>query len=183
VLECFAGESWLYRQLWHKAASGATLDKDRNKVIRAAEERPGWACYAGDVKRVFGGPWFDWRAFDVVDIDAWGSPWPFLAAWAESSRARAIDTLVFLTDGYAGKVSLAARCKTLFPAASGQRGQMSMAEYQGIARQALRSRWGDPEVLAFVRLRGGAGHMRAWALRYTADCWTENGSCRASAHE
>lgn len=113
ILEGFAGSGKMYRQVWSPFA-GATIDKDEAKVLDAARERPNWACYRGDTERVLLAGWMSRVPFDVIDFDAWGSPWPFVLAWSRSKRERAPKTWLILTDGYMAKTSVAPLCRALF---------------------------------------------------------------------
>lgn len=113
VLEMFAGEGGLYRGVWARF-TGICVDKVAAKVAQAARQRPRWGCYEGDAVRFLAcgmapEPW------DVVDLDAYGEPWPALRAWATSTRAFAPVTHLFCTDGYRRQRNLSAPSRTLFP--------------------------------------------------------------------
>jgi len=115
VLEAFAGEGGMYRALWSEARRGLTMDKDPVKVRDASKERQNWAVYKADSERaLWAGIGGDFP-YDIVDIDAYGSPWPFVRTWFESERLRANPTWLILTDGYMRRASLAAPCRALVP--------------------------------------------------------------------
>ena len=100
VLELFAGDGVLYRAVWHAAGRGATCDLEDSCVRLAARERPHWTVLKANADRVLrGGLWLD-RPFDVVDIDCYGSPWKFLAAFFCRPRALPPVCHLFLTDNY-----------------------------------------------------------------------------------
>lgn len=114
VLEGFAGEGRLYRACW-AGLRGATIDKNEAKARDAGRERgSSWAVYLGDTLKALGAGWMAHHPFDVVDLDAYGSPWPFLRAWLTGRRARASRTHVLLTDGYMATASISPRCVALF---------------------------------------------------------------------
>lgn len=114
VLEGFTGEGRLYRACWSGCA-GATIDKDEGKARDAARERPTWAVYQGDTRNALRAGWMAHVPFEVVDLDAYGSPWGFVQAWFASSRARAPLTHILLTDGYMVNACTAMPCRVLFP--------------------------------------------------------------------
>jgi len=120
ILEGFAGEGRMYRACW-SAFSGATIDKNETKARDAARARPTWAVYSGDTERALWAGWMSRVPFDVVDLDAYGSPWPFVRAWFDSERTRAPTTHLVLTDGYMRQASMAPPCRALFPNRKGQR--------------------------------------------------------------
>lgn len=113
VLDCFAGEGAMYHAVWSRFA-GATIDKDRAKALRAAAERPRWSVYAGETVSAIRGGWMRHVPFDLVDVDAYGSPWDVVHAWILSNRERAELTTLVLTDGYTAQASIAPPCKILF---------------------------------------------------------------------
>jgi hypothetical protein len=125
VLEAFAGEGAMYRQVW-SPFRGATADKVTGKVEDAAKERPLWACYRGDTEKMLRAGWMGHRTWDVVDVDAYGSPWPFVLAWAKSDRLFAANTMLICTDGYMAKASLSPPCRALF----GDKGPREATEHR-----------------------------------------------------
>lgn len=117
VLEFFTGDGVMHEFCWSHFA-GATIDKDSKKSAIAASERPTWAVYEGETEASIGGGWMSHVPWDVIDIDAYGSPWPFLLAWARSDRARARETVIVLTDGIMSRSAIV-RCKVLNQSSDG----------------------------------------------------------------
>lgn len=113
VLECFAGEGRMYRACWI-GRRGITNDKDPLKARDAAAARPTWGVYSGDTERMLRAGWGAETPFGIVDVDAYGEPWPFVAAWYDSPRVRAPITELVLTDGYMAQASLAPLSRVLF---------------------------------------------------------------------
>lgn len=112
VLEGFAGEGGMYRSCWARFA-GACMDNVAHKAAWAARTRPNWTCWEGDTLKALEAGMFP-EPFDVVDLDAYGEPWPFVRAWATSSRQFATVTHLFLTDGYRRQRNLAAASRALW---------------------------------------------------------------------
>lgn len=121
VLECFAGQGAMYRHVWNSASFGACMDYERSKIIDAAGERECWACYVGDSIKAIRHGFMGHVPFDIVDIDAYGSPWETVHAWFISSRRRAPVTTLIITDGVWAKVKIAGMPKILLASASEDR--------------------------------------------------------------
>jgi hypothetical protein len=152
VLEGFTGEGRMYRAAW-EGLRGATIDKDEAKVRDAARERPTWAVYQGDTERALRAGWMAHHPFEVIDLDAYGSPWPFVRAWF-APRARAPRTVLVLTDGYFGQVSMSHPCKVLFGADTTRR-VLDLVAYREIVARRL-AEWASPvrvRVSAFDTIR------------------------------
>jgi len=129
IFEAFAGEGRLYAGAWSDFGRGACIDKDEAKCRDAARQRPTWAVYRGDSERLLLAGIGAGVAWDVLDLDAYGSPWPFLRAWFRSTRERAGVTHVLMTDGYCARVGLATACRALFPERKGLRRDTSVPVY------------------------------------------------------
>lgn len=128
VLEGFAGEGRMWRSVWSDF-DGACIDRNEAKARDAAAARDRWACYAGDTERALLAGWMGHVPFDVLDLDAYGSPWPFFLAWCRSTRTRAPLTHIFLTDGYMDHADISPRCRALFADERGKRGDMPPEVY------------------------------------------------------
>lgn len=113
VLECFAGSGAMYRAVYEGAKFGACMDLDQEKAEAASIERPMWACYAGDTTRALRSGWMGHVPFDVVDVDAYGSPWETVLAWLTSKRERADVTRLIITDGVYAKIRMSGLPKCL----------------------------------------------------------------------
>ncbi|MBT7101410.1 hypothetical protein HN937_28790 [Candidatus Poribacteria bacterium] len=100
VLEAFCGEGHLYRACY-TGCDGVAIDADAARVRHAARERPGWACYSAKSEDALANGLFLAKPFDVVDLDAWGSPFEAFTGWCRKGRAFAPVTWLFLTDGHA----------------------------------------------------------------------------------
>lgn len=116
ILECFGGFGVMYDLVWSRFRNGVMFDKKEAAVQHAAERRPSWACYCGDAVRLLGSSLHEGTAFDVVDLDCYGSPWPALRALLFSDRVFAPTTTVFLTDGYMSRAAVGPPCRALWGA-------------------------------------------------------------------
>lgn len=75
--------------------------------------------------------------WDVVDFDAFGSPWPFVRAWLTSQREFAEVTHAVLTDGYASQKGISPRCRAMFPGQGATRGPMPKGHYETVVAAKL----------------------------------------------
>lgn len=83
VLDCYAGEGHMFRNVWHKADRYLGLEK---RVARPAGH-PDGECWRGDNARMLD------RAlrraeWNIVDLDAYGSPWQLFRRVARGLRAK-----------------------------------------------------------------------------------------------
>lgn len=166
VLELFAGEGMLRRSSWD-GCPGATMDKDPVKVGRAAADSPTWATYEGDSERALLSGWMGHHPWDVVDIDAYGSPWPFVRAWFLSARERAPVTWLVLTDGRLGKLGIGGMCWSLTLPGEDRKAMGKPAIYMDRARSmsAEWARTAGVSVASFTTKRAPAppkGNGRVW---------------------
>lgn len=82
VLDCYAGEGHMYRQVWHKADRYLGLEK---RFARPAGHTDG-ECWRGDNARMLDralrrAPW------NIVDLDAYGSPWQLFRRVARAAKS------------------------------------------------------------------------------------------------
>lgn len=113
VLELFAGKGAMFRHVWSRAHFGACMDVEPEKVAAAAMEREGWACYKGNAIRALEHGFMGHVPWDIVDIDAYGSPWEAVRAWFTSARDRATTTTLIVTDGVWSKFGVGGIPKVL----------------------------------------------------------------------
>ncbi len=81
VLDCFAGEGHMFDQVWHRAGSYLGLEKRFSRPVGAKHGE----CWRGDNRRLLEramarAPW------NVIDLDAYGSPWQLFRRVAQLSR-------------------------------------------------------------------------------------------------
>lgn len=83
VLDCYAGEGHMFREVWHEADRYLGLEK---RFSRPPGD-PAGECWRGDNVRLLRramevAPW------NIVDLDGYGSPWQFLAHVVRLSREK-----------------------------------------------------------------------------------------------
>lgn len=113
VLEVLAGDGRMFTHCWKSAGCGATMDIEISCCELAAKERTGWAvvkCNAETAMR--SGIWRE-RAFTIVDVDCYGSPWKFVAAFFLCRRSMPDSWTLVLTDHYMLKRNLSHEDKVL----------------------------------------------------------------------
>jgi hypothetical protein len=93
VLDLFAGRGAMHGAVWHKAARYLGGDKDMRQAL--AHPAP---CHHAEAQVLLRA--LDLAAFNVFDLDAYGSPWEEVTVLAARRRMRPGERLaVVLTDG------------------------------------------------------------------------------------
>lgn len=158
VLECFIGEGALYQTCWRGAVAGVAMDMVADKVRAAAAERPHWLVACTEVEGAIQNGIGRYTPFDVVDVDAYGEPWPYVRAWMISRRLRARRTVIVCTDGYMAQRSIAPASKTLF----GVKGRITVTDDDYLeTAQARCSGWAAESGLVVESFRTFNGPARA----------------------
>ena len=93
---------------------------------------------SGDTLRALCGGFLASVPFDVIDLDAYGSPWAFLRALLVTPRTWAPSTWIVLTDGYFAPRGMADADKTLFPGMKVGAVGTSLDGYVDTARARIR---------------------------------------------
>lgn len=97
VFDAFSGEGQLHRQVWHQAARYTGCDRKFYRDDRHA--------FVADNRRVMRA--IDLSGFNILDADAYGSPWEQLLIWAARRKVRPGETIgVCLTEGSALKIKM-----------------------------------------------------------------------------
>jgi len=88
VLETHGGFGRVYERTWYRATRGAVIEQEADKVEHLARQRPSWSVYEGDSLKALRAGLFRSRAFDIVDIDPFGSSLDYMAEMFAPERAR-----------------------------------------------------------------------------------------------
>lgn len=97
VLDCFAGSGKMYREVWRSANRYVGCDRQW-----FCDERKAFVC---DNRRLLRS--LDLQAFNIFDLDAYGSPWEQALIIAARRRLSAGETIAFaLTDGSSLKLRM-----------------------------------------------------------------------------
>jgi hypothetical protein len=88
VLETHGGWGRLFDRVWFRAAGGVVLELKPNKAEHLARQRPAWSAFEGDALAVLQAGGFSQRAFDIVDLDPYGSTLEYLPALFAAGRTR-----------------------------------------------------------------------------------------------
>lgn len=76
VLETHAGYGRVFERVWYRAATGMVIEKDPRKIEALCVQRPHWRVYEGDTEAVLAAGLGRDLAFDIMDVDPYGSPFP-----------------------------------------------------------------------------------------------------------
>lgn len=99
VLETHGGWGHIGQAVYDGVAGGVVFEIDADKAGRLARQRPTWAVYQGDCVTAIAAGCGAHLICNVLDVDAYGDPWPVLTAWFSSVRPRADRMGVVVTDG------------------------------------------------------------------------------------
>jgi len=104
VLDCYAGEGQMFRGIWHRAMDYVGCDKDL-----FMDDRP---AYVADNRRLLRA--IDLGQFNIIDLDAWGSPWEQFYIIATRRPLAAGEQLgVVMTEGTGLKMNMGGVSKAL----------------------------------------------------------------------
>jgi hypothetical protein len=87
------------------------FEKDETKAEGLAVQRPTWSVISGDAERGLRAGLGAHIAANVLDIDPYGDPWPFVEAFLFSDRALPDRLGVVVNDGLRHKLKLNAGWK------------------------------------------------------------------------
>ena len=161
VFEGYAGNGAMWRAVWREAAQTTGVDK---RVIWDPQR----VLYVAPVERVLRA--IDLAAFNIFDLDAFGSPWP--AAYVLSARRRLAPgerCAIITTDGTGIRARFGALEKTfavLAEVAIEQQGAADPAKTDRLARQAaagVARRMGGRLVWAEVAAQTGNKNLMTYA--------------------
>jgi len=113
VFDMFAGDGEMFRRCWRTAGRGVTCDLEDSCVNLAAQERPTWTVLKVNVERALRAALWKDRAFSIIDIDCYGSPWRFLANLFIYRRPLTDPCWLVLTDNYMSNRNLSHEDLTL----------------------------------------------------------------------
>ena len=140
VLETHGGFGRIYERTWFKASTGVVIEKDEDKVEHLAQQRPNWRVYQGDSLRALQGGLAADMAFDVIDLDPYGSTLEYLEAFASGGRAWPDRWQLVANDGMKQKLRLGGAWSVkVLRSVVEQQGNDLYDRYLPIVRDAVRS--------------------------------------------
>ena len=83
VLETHGGRGEIWKKLY-SSFPGAVIEIDPDRAEFLSRQRPTWPVYEGDSEVYLTQGLFRWLAFDFVDIDPFGEPWPLIEGFFSS---------------------------------------------------------------------------------------------------
>ena len=99
ILECYGGNGEVWKKVYSTLRRGVVFDVDPNKAFRLAKQRPSWSVFEGDCVAAIEQGIGDHLAFDLIDIDPYGSHFPALRAFLTSKRPRKDRFVTVINDG------------------------------------------------------------------------------------
>lgn len=143
ILESFAGFGVVFGRSWREVdgaplkAAGAAIEKDRDKARHLAKQRRDWIVARGDNASLIANGFCQWMPFNVLDADAYGSPWDVVIAFLESDRQRAETLYLLATDGLGYKLQLSGDVKVLAPLVERYGEKTVRTYYNNMVRELL----------------------------------------------
>lgn len=127
VLDCYAGEGHMYEAVWHQAAEYLGLEQ---RFSRPPGD-PRGHTWRGDNRDLIGRA-ITRRPWNIIDLDAYGTPWALLKYAAEHAQARRL--MVTVTCGLSR-----AMCSTT----AAPHWLRDLAGFRGLSYTGLLVRWYD----------------------------------------
>jgi tRNA G26 N,N-dimethylase Trm1 len=98
VLETHGGYGELFK-LIYSDWEGCVIEKEPERTEFLARQRPTWRVYEGKAHELLGAGLFRDVAFDVVDVDPYGEPWPTIEAFFKTDRKLRPRMAIAVNDG------------------------------------------------------------------------------------
>ena len=99
ICETHGGRGDVWAAVYSHVEEGVVFEIDRDKSVLLAEQRPTWSVYEADVEMALAAGAGRHLAFNLVDVDPYGSSWETLEAFFSSDRPFAPRLLVVVNDG------------------------------------------------------------------------------------
>lgn len=106
VMETHGGIGKLFAACWADVAQGVVFEKNPDKSIVLAKQRPAWSVYEADCVSAIANGAGRHLAVNVLDVDPYGDPWPVISAFLDSDRPKPQRLVVVVNDGLRQKVKL-----------------------------------------------------------------------------
>ena len=116
VIETHAGLGVLFAKCYQSMRSGLAFDLDKEKAMRLTLQRPYWRVYCGDSRKALAAGFDDGHRYNVLDVDAFGDPWPHVRALLAGPLPKD-ECMLVVTDGLKSscRIGNAWRVETLKP--------------------------------------------------------------------
>lgn len=104
ILETHGGHGDIWSALYSHVVEGVVFEKDADRAVGLATQRPTWAVYEADVELALAAGAARHLAFNYVDVDPYGSCWETLAGLFGSERPLSNRLVLVINDGLRHKV-------------------------------------------------------------------------------
>jgi hypothetical protein len=99
VLETNGGAGRLFTECYAHVTRGVVLELDPDKCAILARQRPTWSVYEGDCLKALAAGVGSHLAFDLIDVDPYGSPFEIIDAIFSNGRAHPDVVQLVVNDG------------------------------------------------------------------------------------
>lgn len=106
VMETHGGTGRLFDRVYADVTRGVVFEKDAAKAEILARQRPTWSVYQAEAEEALLAGAARHLPVNVLDVDPYGSPWPFLIAFFDSDRPMADRIGIVVNDGLRMRVKL-----------------------------------------------------------------------------
>lgn len=113
IMETHGGLGEVYQHIYHEY-TGVVFEKDPDKAISLALQRPKWAVYEADCEKALALGAGAHLEVNFLDVDPYGSPWPTFKAFFESKRPFAPKLILAVNDGFRFKIRTGAAWEVHF---------------------------------------------------------------------
>lgn len=141
VMETHGGEGLLYAACYRHVPRGVVFEKDPDKAVTLAGQRPGWSVYEADSEAAIRAGAGRHLEINFLDLDPYGGPWNTLEAFFVSDRPFAKRLVVAVNDGQRQNVRRArtwAHSNETLRALVGKYGNNSIdQQYLAVCKEAL----------------------------------------------
>lgn len=104
VMETHGGIGDLGATLYKDVVDGVVFEKESDRTLVLAHQRPSWAVYEGDCVNAIRLGAGAHLTVNLLDVDPYGDPWPAIQAFFGSTRPFAPRMVVVVNDGLRQKV-------------------------------------------------------------------------------
>ena len=99
VCETHGGRGDVFASVYTGVECGAVFEKDPDKSVLLAAQRPTWSVYEADVEIALAAGAAAHLTINLLDVDPYGSAWETIEGFFTSRRPRANRVIVVVNDG------------------------------------------------------------------------------------
>lgn len=106
VMETHGGAGKLWQACYSHVSRGVVFEKDPDKIVVLAKQRPGWSVYEGDSEKAIAAGFGAHLPVNFLDCDPYGQPWNVIDGFLFSRRPKPKTLCIAVNDGLRQKIQL-----------------------------------------------------------------------------